>query len=249
VQGDDYIYSRKADFASPVIVESHKLVFFLVLGAGEATWKQLFRRLMGYPDWQRDPAELEEDGLRYLHHYNLSQATYFMTNYTIATMVRDPKERLLSAFFKLSRKSDYVNEHCCQFHSAGFKQCRLRNKFLSGFLDQINVCDSPYWQPQGCRMDPRYYSLLDFVGHFETARQDAKTVLKQIGAWGMYGKGWGSKGDEYIFGETNVELIQALETKQTIQASYKNKEKARIEQFFSWDYDNAYLDLKRRTLE
>jgi hypothetical protein len=69
--------------------------------------------------------------------YNLSQATYFMTNFTIATMVRDPKERLLSAFNKRSHKSDYVNEHCCQFHSAGCRQCRVRIKFLSGFLDQV----------------------------------------------------------------------------------------------------------------
>jgi hypothetical protein len=250
VDPEDYIYGREADFASPVVLESHKLVFFLVHGAGEVTWKQLFRRLMGYSDWQRNPEELEDgDGLRYLHHYNVSQATHILTHFTRAIMVRDPKERLLSAFLALSKNSDYVSRHCCQLPYGDPAKCTRKSKMFSGFLQQIDSCESPYWRPQGQRMNPKYYSQLDFVGHLDTAQNDARRLLETIGAWKLYGNGgWGSRGEECIFAMTNAELVQAAETKQAARRSYRGDREDQVERFYSCDYSNKYLKLKKKRL-
>jgi hypothetical protein len=59
----------------------------------------------------------------------------------------------------------------------GFEQSKWVDPVLqsfSNFLEMIKKCEEPVWRPQGQRMEPKYYSLLNFVGHYETAEEDAR---------------------------------------------------------------------------
>lgn len=100
VDGNDSIYKSKELWdASPIVVQSHKLVFFSIPKAGCTTFKQLLRRMMGFRDWKSQngrtfmPHNPQYNGLRYLYDFSLEEANEIMTspNYTRAIFVRDPK--------------------------------------------------------------------------------------------------------------------------------------------------------------
>jgi hypothetical protein len=101
VEPSDYIYQDV--WSAPIVIESHKLVFFQVAKVGTSMWKRLFRRMMGEPDWHDAmPHDPNTNGLKFLNQYSLQEATYMMNSpdYTRAIFVRDPKDRLLSAFLR-----------------------------------------------------------------------------------------------------------------------------------------------------
>jgi hypothetical protein len=90
---------------TPVVIESHKLVFFLVGEVGDVSWIKLFCRMMKLKKWwkiSKNPKD--KNGLRYLHTYSMAEANIIMTSpeYTRAIFVRDPKDRLLSLFKEYS---------------------------------------------------------------------------------------------------------------------------------------------------
>jgi hypothetical protein len=150
---------------------------------------QLARRMMGYEDWRtREPAFPGTNGLVYLHHYNLSQATILVNSpdFTRAIFVRDPKERFLSAYLDKAVQQDYFELQCCQKQlkqKVPMDVCRKNSQTFTGFVKLTRLYKDTHWGPQSKRMDAKYFQMLDFVGHLETAAQDAKRRLQNIGAW------------------------------------------------------------------
>ena len=55
---------------SPIIIESHKLIFFTIQKVGCTVFKQLFRRMLGYDNWRNSgkglPHNPQMNGLQYL---------------------------------------------------------------------------------------------------------------------------------------------------------------------------------------
>ena len=63
----DFIYSRYGWNSAPVVIHSHKLLFFTVQKVGCTVWKQFMRRIMKYKNWRtKDPANPKTNGLTYL---------------------------------------------------------------------------------------------------------------------------------------------------------------------------------------
>ena len=221
VHPSDYIYNKQDSDSSPIVIESHNLVFFTVGKAGDNIWKKLFRRMMGYADWRtnkRIRGDPHTSGLKVLADYNLSEATRFMTssNITRAIMVRDPKDRFIAAFAGGSK----LRLACC----VGYRYCLhqvSRKLNLSGFFHElVKECDQPAWRPQGQQMEPQYYQYMTVVGYFENAAVDARLLLQRIGAWEEYGKsGWGKHGNESIFGGSSSHPHEPTEYKKYIPFS------------------------------
>ena len=119
-QGDD-IYTSGPWDASPIVLEEFKLVFFTTAKVGCTVWKMLFRRMMGLPNWKavntRDmlPWNPHRNGLKYLYDYNRTYASFLMTDpeWTRAIFVRDPKERLLSAYLDKGKNQHFIKSKCC----------------------------------------------------------------------------------------------------------------------------------------
>lgn len=188
VKATDLIY--RDERAAPIVLESHKLVFFNAANARSTTWTKLFRRMMGYQDWDDESA----NGLKFLHHYSTKRATELMNSpeYTKAVFVRDPKDRILSAYLREPPNATL----CCTT-----AECRSDIQTFPGFIYLINDCEEccrdVRWLPQSKRIDEKFHSKLDFVLRYETVQDDAKRLLEKIGAWDEYGQsGWGQFGNE-----------------------------------------------------
>jgi hypothetical protein len=91
-------------------------------------------------------------------------------------------------------------------------------------------------------MEPKYYPLLNFVGHCATMQTDARRLLEQIGAWDDYGRsGWGKSSKHSIFQKTPIV------TKSMFQKYYSTPEiEKKAQKYFKADYDNPLLNVTRR---
>ena len=202
LDSDDYIYSGHLG-AAPIVVEGHKLVFFYVPKVSCTVWKQLFRRMMGYSDWKtKFPHNPKTNGLLYLNQLNISYASRILNDpdWVRAIIVRDPKERFLSAYLDkvLRKNSSYVVGACCKRRQT----CREQAQTLEGFFELTETCQDPHWRLQSQRMDEKFWPLVNFVGNMEdlSTSHVARDLLERIGAWEDFGAhGWGENGTESIY--------------------------------------------------
>lgn len=255
VKGGDFVYYKSRDRwdSAPIVLESHRLIFFTIPKAGCTVWKQLFRRMMGYVDWNVQdettlvPHNPETNGLKYLSDYTPKQASEMMTSpeWTRAIMVRDPKERFLSAFLDKSVSNDHrhIIGRCCTDES-----CVEDAQTLPGFLKLCASCDDDHWRPQHQRMEVKYWPYIDHVLHVETAANDARRLLTTIGAWDDYGQtGWGSDGDLSIFQskDRSGAGVHATFAQWQVWKWYTPESEIQVEQFYQCDYENPLLNFTR----
>jgi Sulfotransferase family len=110
--------------------------------------------MMGDTDWRRwDVHNPTTNGLRYLYHYSIEQASNMITSneWKKAIFVRDPMDRILSAYLDkaISNNSSYVIQQCCPTtHSCG----SVVQSSFTLFLHVAHVCPDPHCKPQMHRM-------------------------------------------------------------------------------------------------
>ena len=208
----DSIY--RVDFASPIVLEEHRLVFFAVPKVACTVFKQLFRRMSGYTNWHKQnndlPHNFRFNGLKMLRDYSAEVANDMLTNrtWTRAMFVRDPHERLLSAYLDKGRKENLINRWCCpETNECG----SLSAKSFEGFLTNVMPsCINDHWSLQARRFEPKYFYSINFIGHVENAAEDTRQMLVEVGQrngkgdgdamWNEYcATGWGRNGSEHIF--------------------------------------------------
>lgn len=152
VEYEDYIYENSDWDAAPVILENYKLAFFTIPKVGCTTWKQMFRRMMGYSNWAAEeyeemlPWNPETNGLKYLYDFPIKRANEIMTSpeWTRAIFVRDPKERLVSAYLdKGVGNPDYMRQKCC---GDSYDCIRKASESLKGFLGVATNCENAHWR-------------------------------------------------------------------------------------------------------
>jgi hypothetical protein len=226
IDWNDSIFSHHGWDSDPIVIESHKLMFFSVPKNACSTFKKLFRRMMGYPNWlQGSPHNPETNGLRYLGHYSRQQQKEFMTspNWTRAIFVRDPLERALSAYMDKGLKTGpsdwqpsvpgaHLKRHCCKIIETKNPACKkfplapyengltLDNFpfefFVTSFMRQ---CKDTHWKPQSLRMRKENWKWINFVGHFENNQDDTRRLLERIGAYEEFGStGWGESNNKSL---------------------------------------------------
>lgn len=209
---------------APIVIPEYKFVFFAIPKVGCSEFKQLFRRMMGIEDWKNQNHGIihppKTNGLWYLYNYSPRDANTIMTDpsWTRAMFVRDPRERVLSAYLDKGVRDHmfYVQNQCCGVVSketrntldcgAFFKKQEPdynKTITLNEFVTQVvPVCDNDHWRPQRLRMEERYWPFMNFIGHMdkERAAGDVKRLLERVGGWDKFGAtGWG-KNDGPMFG-------------------------------------------------
>lgn len=246
VQPNDFIYKRVQDEwdSAPIVIEEYKLIFFTIPKVACTSFKQLFRRIMGQKDWKSQdarkllPHNPKYNRLKYLWHYSLEEATEMMTSpeYTRAIVVREPKARFLSAFLDkgMGNFASFMKSKCCR--TTG--DCVETAKTSEGFLQIMQNCHDPHWDPQTNRMEPKYWPYINFVGHFENLTEDGPALLKRIGAWEKYGaSGWGKNGTAGMFDSATVSgqthsTWSSGKTWQWLTPSLERK----VEEYYADDY-------------
>lgn len=240
VDGSDYVYRHGLMDGAPIVLEEFNLIFFASPEIGSTTFKKLFRRMMGYSDWNKRnkqlPHEPSSNGLRYLWDMSKHRAARILSSddWTKAIFVRDPKERLLSAFLNQSPHDTarYLRARCCPSK----RECASDKLSLDEFLEVAANCRDGLWLPQSQRMESQYWPHINFVGHFETVHQDTKALLTRIGAWEEFGKtGWGHK-DEIFSSDQQIPAdLRAI--------FYTPEIEKRVEEVYGMDYNHTTLNL------
>ena len=220
----DLIYEPER-WDNPLIVPEYKLVFFALPKVACTEWKLLFRRMYGLPEWPEDklPRDLHNpvlNQLMYISNYTLEEAQEMLTSdeWTRAVFVREPKERVLSAFLnKVVKEKSFYIKKCCRskyFHfDVDVEKKRCKRKKQEGdfayFLNRTLDCLNPHWDPQVNAIDEKWWNQMDFVGYMHHLADDAARLLKNIysskgtSAWNDYGKdGWGSNGTAFMVRNT-----------------------------------------------
>jgi hypothetical protein len=155
---------------------------------------------LGYTDWNtKDSHPANENRLGVLDDLGPDKVTRIVNapDWTVAMILRDPKDRLLSAYLdNIVRAEGKFIRRCCNFNDACMNHCRT----LPGFVELIPKCRNVHWRPQALFVPNNVLSVIDFVGHMETIQQDAKRFLTRLGVWQEFGQsGWGVNGNESIF--------------------------------------------------
>jgi hypothetical protein len=255
VEPTDYIYNEEVLETAPIVIEKYKLVFFTVPKVGCTIWKKLFRRMMGYQDWKTtEPHDPETNGLVYLSHYNTSRATEIMNDpeYTKAIFLRDPKERLLSAYMDkvVSSNGQGFALQCCPD-----KSCLPKAQTLAGFilLTQTTCRGNAHWLQQSKRMDTKYLKQIDFVGHMETVDLDAKRLLRRIGAWKQVGKrGWGPPTGRIFEGQSMISHATSTGAKDSwsrLSKHYTPDLESLVEGIYREDYALKQFNLTMKKIQ
>ena len=255
----DPIFLRAGWTNDPVVVESHKLLFFPVYKTASSEFMKLLRRMMGHEEWatatksKLNPnADIHDpwtNGLRYLGQYSRDEQEEMMTSgdWTRAIFVRDPLERLVSAYKdKALRPTDkrtspprnpghYLMERCCGMNPSNpdgilssphcaplrpYNSTTTEDSFPFPYFVEhfMPNCVEAHWSSQAKRMHPRNWQFINFVGSFDRLKGDTHALLKRIGAFDAFGsRGWG-KHDGAIFEHNLSDKVTGA--KQSWEQSY-----------------------------
>lgn len=260
ISRQDSIYKPGAWDGAPIVLEEFHLVFFTIPKVGCTIWKQLFRRMMGYANWQMHdgnamPHDPSSNGLKYLYDYDIVTATEFMTspNWTRAIFTRDPKERFVSAYLdKVLTRPNYLRTQCGRCND----ECVQKSKESMAYFVQVatDMCDDPHWRSMARRFEAKFWPYINFVGHLETGQQDAEKLLRKIGAWDSFGKsGWGNGTAGAIFqSETtsanNQGREHATDAKNKMQQYLTPELEAQLDAFYTADYLDPVLNLTNTSI-
>ncbi|XP_051879604.1 carbohydrate sulfotransferase 9-like [Pristis pectinata] len=196
-----YISKRRRSLirlVSQVYVEErHKLLYCEVPKAGCSNWKRILMVLSGLA---KSPSNISHDfvhyskRLRHLDSYSLRETYELLNSFTKVLFVRDPMERLVSAFRdKFEHSNSYYHP---VFGKAILKKYRanasaeaLRTGSGVTFSEFVQYLLDPH-KPVGMDIHWEQISKLcspclinyDFIGKFESLEQDANYLLKLIGA-------------------------------------------------------------------
>ncbi len=151
--------------------------------------------------------------------------------WTRAVFVREPKERVLSAFLDKVGNRQLFGKRCCDNRFKNSEADRLycwdrtRAMDFTYFLNRTLDCPNPHWTPQSKAIDDKWWPYMTFVGYLDSAASDAERLLNSltaerstITAWEKFGKsGWGEDGRRAFLHEIDsdayAEELQEVYTK------------------------------------
>lgn len=171
------------------VAEEYRAIFCRIPKSASSVFQQLFLKFSGDPDYDADP--WHKPGIVSLSKYPLDQAQKLLEdpNWVRAIVLRDPFERLISAYlhkidadppYQIGVKGEVVGHY---------------PRDLGSFLDLIansdGICQgNPHWNPQ-----VGFFPSIDVFNHvidFRQLRSQGQMFVKKIGAWEEHGaSGWG----------------------------------------------------------
>ncbi|XP_076056231.1 carbohydrate sulfotransferase 11-like [Oratosquilla oratoria] len=195
--GDKFLNTNFGHF---VVDDIHKTLYCYVPKVSCTTWKRIMMILTGLSK-AKDPLEIpsekahEEGTLVHLSSYTRDKAAVRrrLQKYTKFIIVRDPMERLLSAYRnKLAGDTKTARHFKKRFGVAILKQYGNRNSStgdgvtFNQFVDYVTDPSrrkqlNEHWAPYVDLCHPCLVEF-DYIGKYETLETDAEFILRKIGA-------------------------------------------------------------------
>jgi len=204
--------------------------------------------------------ELEEDWhvhkapFKHLFRFSDKEILHMMTSdeWTRAVFVREPKERVLSAFLnKFCNEKEFFNFCCKRLDDKGRIECRdrMRDCDFRYFLKRTRDCPNQHWDLQSARIDTKWWPSISFIGHMSNIEVDSRTLLESItstedpheSAWEKYGKiGWGKNGTQSFFQQNTA--VHATNSHDKLKTYYKAPcDEAFVEKYWAEDWTSPYF--------
>lgn len=188
-----------------LVADTFRLVLFTQPKVASSELIKLVRRIAGFRDWRDDPHHLDRPLLS-----DRAPATIdgILTHpdWTVAAVLRDPAERLLSAYLDKYRGVPSHVSHALRPDGFGMPF----EEFLGYVLDPnddptepagLHLGTEPHWRPQALVGGlAAHRDRLTDVGDFADVAGWTRRLLTRVGAWERFGAwGWGPDGDQAIF--------------------------------------------------
>ena len=195
------VRSRGRAIGGMWIERRYRFAFRPIQKAGSAVFQQLFHKMRGDPRYDEPP--WHKPGIVSMGHCEPEEQVRVLTDpgWTRAVVLRDPFERLLSAYLhkvsgdpRIARKLTGDEERTEPLDFSGFVGV------LAEPFDPRRVSD-PHWDPQSKFIAD--VSLFNFIIPFDRLGTLGQELLRSLGAWEEHGRvGWGPE-REFAFLERN----------------------------------------------
>ncbi len=238
----------------PIVIESHKLVFFFIPKVACSVFKMLFRRMMGFSDWlDKNPhAPSNLDDFQHLGDFSRHKQLTMMTspNWTRAIFVRDPLERTLSAYKDkgFHRGGEFVYNRCCRVDGKNetmpafcsnfpFNKTNFPfETFVNHVLFECKTSYDGHWKPQSLLLHKDNWNFINFVGNLKNGEADTHLLLKQIGAFEEFGaSGWGEFRNQSFFQSNRAK--HKTDSMSAMEQHYTPDLRKRVFEYVRGDYE------------
>jgi hypothetical protein len=189
-----------------IIIPSAKLVFCGIPKVGITNWLQFVRFVMGAHDYASFPHGKPD--LRYWNfdilNPDMQQRIWNDPSWKFATILRNPADRLLSAYLdklKVGRGSGGIAKQLNFTQSFTFEvflqylekeppeDLDCQDKDLPALLTGLSWCSDPHWRPQvfGCGLSEKI-DRFDFIGSLDHIEKHSQALLEKVGLWESHGQ-------------------------------------------------------------
>jgi len=195
-------------FQNLIIIPGAKLAFCGIPKVGITNWLQFIRFVMGAHDYTSFP-----HGKPDLHSWNfdllhpeVQERIWNDPEWTFAAILRNPAERLLSAYLdklkvQAGKQGGGIAKHLNFNESFTFDvfleylekevpdDLDCTDKQLPAALTGITWGTDPHWRPQvwGCGMSEKI-DRFDFIGSLDHVEKHSQALLERVGLWESHGK-------------------------------------------------------------
>ena len=189
-----------------IIIPSAKLAFCGIPKVGITNWLQFIRFVMGAHDYASFPHGKPD--LRYWNFDilkpDIQKRIWEDPEWTFATILRNPADRLLSAYLdklKVGRGSGAIAKQLKFTESFTFEvfleylekeppeDLNCQDKDLPAVLTGLSWCTDPHWRPQvfGCGLSEKI-DRFDFIGSLDHIEKHSQALLEKVGLWESHGQ-------------------------------------------------------------
>lgn len=244
----------------PIVVEKYKLVFFHIPKVACTEFKLLFMKMKDKPGFDvnailgaksshRGIHPPSQNGLKYLSDYSKEDIRMMIKSdeWTKAVFLREPKERVLSAFLDkaVRGKGSYFTHACCNKGQVPDpEECHRRahdEKDFSYFLQRTRHCRNMHWVPQARLLDKTWWQHMTFVGYMNNLAGDSETLFRSLKdpdgttAWDRYAStGWGSNGNGAFM--VRDEAVHATSAHDKLRQYYSSCDEEFLEKHWRADW-------------
>jgi len=178
-----------------IVFPSAKLAFCGIPKAGITRWIQFLRFTFGAKDYQDAPYYKFDHMPFYFDQLRpeVQREIWNDPSWTRAVLIREPTERLLSAYLdKIHGSADHQNTSFADFVGGLSQPPTTRENLPNGsFLKMTGVSwyTDPHWRPQSysCGLG-KLLPYFDYVGGLDRVAEHTKAILQSVSLWETYGK-------------------------------------------------------------
>ena len=200
----------------------------------------------------------EKAHFNYLYEYSDMDVQDMMTSdeWTKAVFVREPKERILSAFLdKFCSNKKWYGNHCCiGLDKQATEECweAMHDQNFHYFLKRTKDCPNEHWDKQTKRIDEKWWPYINFIGYMDNLEADARKLLERLvstedgyTAWEKWGKtGWGTDGTQ-SFLHRDV-AVHATHSRDKLKKYYTNPcDEKFVEINWAEDFESPHFTLNK----